>query len=296
MVNKEQSSEVDRGLVLDTFLDTDDSKAAYANNKPFIRARTSFKSNLLKLQEEAKNKEKSSAGTVTKSDLKNNIAYNLDLVLGLTTDYAIQINNNELKTLVHYSESQIVKMKDADILPFVTGLSENVFTTELLADTTFITYNITAKTISDIVLEATTFTKLIGNIKGDSSEISTANDNMDLIIKDIHLDIESMDRNIKPLAADFPDFVSGYQKNKVLILLGVHHEGIQGMVTIAGKPAPGATVQVDKKTVVADAQSNYILYHRPGKISATAKTASGQTQTKESEVQHRKMTTLNFEL
>jgi len=282
--------------VLDTFLDTDDSKAAYANNKPFIRARTSFKSNLLKLQEEAKNKEKSSAGTVTKSDLKNNIAYNLDLVLGLTTDYAIQINNNELKTLVHYSESQIVKMKDADILPFVTGLSENVFTTVLLADPVFVTYNITAITISDIVTEATTFTGLIGNIKGDSSEISTANDNMDLIIKDIHLDIESMDRNIKPLAVTFPNFVSGYEKNKVLIIMGVHHEGIQGQVTKAGVPQPRAIIMIGNKKVVADVEANYISYHRPGKITATAANANGDKQTKDSEVLFRKMTTLNFEL
>ena len=164
------------------------------------------------------------------------------------------------------------------------------------SDTLFLTYKITALTIAGILNDATTFNTLIGSTKEDSNELSTANDSMDLVIIKLHADINSMDRTIKFLASDFPDFVSGYEKNKALPILGVKHEGLQGNVTKLGLPVQGAIIKVGNKKAISDAQGNYTMYHRPGKISVTITTASGETKTIIIEVFFRKMTTLNFEL
>ena len=294
-LNKHQSSHENRGVTLKTFLDSDESKSVYAAYGPFCRGYNSFVANLILFEQEAKNKEKVSAGVATKTDTKNSIANRLGLYLGLTSDYAIVIKNSGLKKMVNYSEYDIIKMNDSDILPFVTGLQKNVFTTELFADTKFITYKVTEILIAALVTDAISFNKNIGTIKEDSNFSSSANDNMNLIIDNMDLDVESMDKTIQYFANDFPEFVNGYEKNKALTTTGVRHEGVLGRVTKGGVEQESAEVTIDGKVILTDAEGNFEKYHINGKVSVTVKLLSGESMTKNAEIIWRKMTVLNFE-
>ena len=295
-LNKYQSKHENRGVTLKAYLESDESKGVYSEYGPFCRGYSSFVANMILFEQEAKNKEKISEGVVTKTDSKNSIANRLGTYLGLTNDYAVQIKNGGLAKMVNYSEYEILQMKDSDILPFVTGLKKNVFTTTLLGDVKFITYKVTDLLISALVADATSFNKNIGTIKEDSNFSSSANDNMNMIINNMDLDIESMDKTIQFFATDFPEFINGYEKNKALIKTGVRHEGLLGCVTKAGIPQESAEVIIDGKKVLTDVAGNYEKYHKNGKVSVTVKTLEGDTMTKEAEIIWRKMTTLNFDL
>ena len=294
-LNNIQSSEENRGVTIKAYLELDANKAIYSSYTPFSRAYASFLANLTLFEEEAKNKEKVAAGVVTKTDTKSSIANRGGLYLGLTSDYALQVKNSGLKKMVDYSEYDILKMKDSDILPFVTGLVKNVFTNALLTDSVFIKYNVTALQITSLAADAVSFNQNIGTIKEDSNSSSSANDNMNMIIDNMHLDIESMDKTIQFFTNDFPEFTNGYYKNKVLIKLGIRHEGVFGKVTKGGIPQESAEVSMGDKMVLSDAEGNFSKYHKNGKVIVTVKLVTGESLTKSTEIIWRKMTELNFE-
>ena len=244
-LNKRQTSHKNRGVTLKAFLASDESKSVYALYFPFMRGVTSFGNNLILFEEEAKEKEKSKAGTVTKGGLKKSIAKRMGAALSLTKDYAVQAKNEGLKTLVSFSEPDINKINNGDLLAFITGIAGKVYTTTLFADVDFIKYDVTSVQIAAIVADATTFNGMIGSVQSDKNLSSSANDNLDMIIDNMNLDIESMDRSIVYFNDSNPDFVSGYYKNKVLYTVGVRHEGFEGIVKIAGVPQAGAIVGSD---------------------------------------------------
>ena len=273
-LNKHQSSHENRGVTLKAYLELAASKAIYAGYAPFSRGYASFVANMTLFEQEAKNKEKVSEGVVTKTDTKSSIAFRLGLYLGLTSDYAVQSKNGGLEKMVNYSEYNILKMKDSDILPFVI--------TDLL--------------ITALVADATSFNQNIGTIKEDSNFSSSANDNMNMIIDNMELDVASMDKTIQFFAADFPEFINGYEKNKALSTTGVRHEGVQVCVTKGGLPLESAEVSINDKIVgITDAEGNLVKYHRNGKVNVTVKTLTGESMTKDAEIIWRKMTELNFE-
>lgn len=296
-LNKRQTSHKNRGVTLVAYLTTDENKAVYALYYPFNRGVTSIGNNLILFEEEAKDKEKSNAGTVTKGEMKKSIAKRMGSALSLTKDYAVQAKNEGLKTLVSFSEADINKINNGDLLAFITGIASKVFTTALFADVNFIKYNVTSVQIDAIVTDANTFNGMIGSVQSDKNFSSSANDNLDMIIDNMNLDIESMDNTIVYFNDSNPDFVSGYYKNKVLYSVGVRHEGFEGIVKIGGVPQAGAVVGSDgsKKTVVTDSDGHYEIYLVPGNCKLKVE-FEGKELVKDVEVQYRKIVEVDFEL
>lgn len=107
-----------------------------------------------------------------------------------------------------------------------------------------------------------------------------------------------MDNTVDKLAENNPDFVAGYHKNKVLTVLGVHHEGATGVVRMNGEIQPGAVVKVidGKKSAIADSAAIYSMYLMPGLHILEATNAMGHKQRKTIEVSHRKMLVVDFDL
>ena len=298
ILNQHQSAEEVRGQGFRTYMELDVNKTIRLSYGPFDNGYKRFLCHFGSFEDEAKNKKRSNAGTLTKGDQKRIIAKHLGTVLKTTKDYAIQSKNMGMKALVNFSETKINKIGESDLLPFVLNLKEKVFTPALFANEDYMTYEVTSIEFAGIVTATETYNDTRGEVIEDDNSSSTSNDLMDAIIEQIHLDFESMDNTISRLADNFPVFASGYQKNKTLVYLGVHHEGIQGIARKNGVLQPDAFVGVvgSDKSTVTDSAAAFTMYLVPGDYTIQCKNADGDSQTKKVTVKYRTMLDLNFDL
>ena len=296
-LNQGQNSEVVRGVTLEAFLADSKNNLIYKGYDPFNKTRLRFGLNVGKLCDAAKDKDKTEAGTVTKNELKRRIAKELGLLLRLTKDYAVSKKDTTLRILVDYSQTTINHMKDADVQPFVAGLAKSVYIPALFTDVDFIKYEVTSADFAAIVADATSFNNMIGDTNKDDNESSTANDVIDQIIDDIHIDITSFDNTIGHFNDLYPAFVNGYYKNKATQILGLRHEGIKGIVTKGGIAQSGAVVGVagtDKNTST-DGTGGYELYFRPGSYDIEVTLKSGEKKMKQITSEYRTLLEVDFE-
>ena len=296
--NKIQNEEFVRGVTFQTHMELPETKNVFVSFLPFKKRYEGFKDHFGEFQNEAKNKNKSKAGTVTKAGLKKNISKRLGIYLGFTYDFACDKKNAGLKQRTNFSESDILEMKEGDILEFINTLMKDVYTATLLADVDFMTYNITALKLSTLLADAVLYNSMVGTVNADGNSSSSANDKMDAIMNLIHLDFASMDITVKEFEESNPDFVKEYHKNKVLIDTGTRHEGFKGIVRKNGTLQPESMVEIigTDKTTVSGNDASFKMYCKPGTIMVQAKNADGDSQTKEVVVTYRNMTDVNFDL
>ncbi len=297
-LNKHESAESLRGQTFKCYMEEESIKEIYSEYIPFNRGYNSFLTHFAQFNIEAANKSRNSSGTVTKQEQKKSIAKRLGKDLKLTKDYAIQSKNNAMKILVSFSQRDINKMKDSEILPFVTNLKNKVFTNALFENEDFLEYEVTLIEFNSIVTDATVFNKETGEVKEEDNSSTTANDKLEDIVDLIHLDFESMENTIARFIDDQPDFVNGFNRNKTIVLLGKRHEGVTGFVRMDGMAQPKSFVGVEgtNKKTVADNNAKYKMYLVPGDHTIIAKNAKGNKQTKTIRVEHRKMLDLDFDL
>ena len=296
--NKVQNEEFVRGVTFQTYMEEPEVKNIYSGFLPFKKKYDSFRDHFGGFQDEAKNKNKSKAGTLTKEGLKKSISKRLAIYLGFTKDYAIDKMNDGLKLLVSYSESDIQDMKEGNLLEFINTLMKDVFKTSLMTDVDFMTYNITAIKLSTLVADAVLYNSMVGTVNTGGNNSSSANDKMDEFMNLIHLDFASMDLTVKEFEESNPDFVLDYHKNKTIIDTGTRHEGFKGFVRKNGVLEPASMVEIvgTNKTTVSGNDASFKMYCRPGTIKVQAKNANGDSQTKEIVVTHRNMTDVDFDL
>ncbi len=297
-LNKHESAESLRGVTFKSYMEIGLTKQIYSGYLPFNRGYQSFLTHLAQFDIEAINKIRNPAGTVSKHEQKRSIAKRLGKDLKLTKDYAIQSKNSAMKILVSFSQRDINKMKDSEILPFVTNLKDKVFTEALFENVDFLEYEVTSIEFNSIVTDATVFNKDTGEVKEEDNSSTTANDKLGDIIDLIHLDFESMENTIVRFTDDYPDFVNGFNRNKTLELLGTRHEGVTGFVRLQGVAQPKSFVGVEgtNKSTEADKNAKYKMYLIPGDHTIIAKNAKGNKQTKTIRVEHRKMLDVDFDL
>ena len=298
ILNQHQSAEEVRGQGFRTYMELDANKTIRLSYGPFDNGYKRFLAHFGSFEDEAKNKKRSNAGTLTKGDQKRIIAKHLGTVLKTTKDYAIQSKNMGMKALVNFSETKINKIGESDLLPFVLNLKEKVFTAALFANEDYMTYEVTSIEFAGIITATETYNDTRGEVIEDDNSSSTSNDLMDAIIDQIHLDFESMDNTITRLADEHPVFASGYHKNKTLVYLGVHHEGIQGFARKNGVLQPNAFVGVvdSDKSTVTDSAAAFTMYLMPGEYTIQCKNGDGDAQTKKVTVKFRTMLDVDFDL
>ena len=296
--NQHQNNESVRAQTFKSFMEIDKNKLIYATYGPFAKRYSKFKVHFAQFEQEAVNKNKSSIGSATKGGMKKSIAKRGGLYLGLTGDYATDINDEILRLQTKFSETDIIKMMEGDILPFIQSICLKVFTTDLMTNIAFKEYEITELQISTLLADAILYNSKIGNVNSDDNSSSVANDILDDIIDLIHLDFDSMDITVKTFEEKNSEFVYGYHKNKALIKFGTRHEGIAGVVRKKGVLQPDAFVGVvnSDKSTTADSEAKYLMYLVPGLYKIQAKNADGDFQEKDIEVTYRTMGDVDFDL
>ncbi len=147
MLTQKQSNEVTRGNKLQIFLQA--AILVFTGFKPFKKVYDKFLLNYANLSIEAKKKSPHAQGnTDLKTQLKSVIASTLALILSTTLEYAKEVNDVVMISKVSFSEWDIIKLKDGDILNFITQLRKEVFTDALFLDVLFMESEITLDQIT----------------------------------------------------------------------------------------------------------------------------------------------------
>ena len=298
MFTLKQSNEVTRANKLQLFLQA--AILVFTNFKPFKKVYDKFIQNYTNMTIEAKKKSPHAQGnTDVKTQLKSLIASTLGLILSTTLEYAKEISDTVMISKVSFTESQILYMKDGDILNFITQLRKDVFTDALFLDPLFMESEITLIQIDALLLQATTFNKMIGSTQLIDSSSTVANDNMDVCITKIHENVVSMDNLINNFQSTNPDFVSGYYINSALESVGTRHEGFEGHVDKNGIFEKGAMVRIvgTDKSTVTDGDGHFILIKiKPGTYSVIASNANGDEKTLTVVVRYKHIDVVDFHL
>ena len=237
--------------------------------------------------------------TTTKATIMKRCSKNLSVLLGFTEEYYKGIKNKEMADTVHANQSSLFAIKDGEFTTQIQKIIKDIFTVALMADTVFITYQVTAPKIAGITADAILFEARVGNATIISAGSTTANDMINQTITEVHDILVSLD-NLLPIFEDTnPKFVSDYNISTELITKGTHHTGIEGIVYKNGIPFANAQVRFvgTDKIAVTDAQGHFtIIKIRAGSYSVIASNENGDSETKTINLRRGHIETLNFNI
>lgn len=259
-LTQKQSDEKARFAKLGIFLI--DEVLIYKSLLPFKNEADDFETNYLKFDDLAEGKIIDTSGeTEEKTANKLSIAESCALYCGTTRAFAKKIGNLDLAAQMWYSKSDILDMKDTEVLGFVNNLVKTI--TPLLADIVFKTYGITALQLSDLGTLATTFNGEIGHAGMVIHGATVSNRNLNDVIKLLQGNIEMMSLLLPNFQKLQPDFVAGFNLNSKTIDLGVHHGGVMGKITLETTGAALSDIKVEivgtLKNDISDVLGEYAI-------------------------------------
>ncbi len=252
-LNDDQTREVNRADKLLQYLDLDENKDSWSAYPPFNLKVNALISNVALLLSKASIKETTGVGvTRTKEEYKEAFSQLLGDIYEKTKDFAIESSNEELEANVNHTTSEIFHMKDAEILPLATFMRDIVFTTELMEDETFITYEVTEQNITDAYELAENFNSKIGEAPSINVISETANVEINQIIIEIRAIIASLTRLIVHFRISNKTFFKGFYSASRRDDIGIRHTGINVTITLQGVGVKGGIVMVGKKSETSD--------------------------------------------
>lgn len=259
MLTQTQAREYNRFKKLVSFFGA--QTTVYASFVPFATEVAAFNGNFLILEELIPDKTENAKGVTTdKTTIKQEVAFSLALVCRKTRAYALRYDQPKLAAQTNIYDTQIFKMKDADILGYASSIVELL--TPLLPNPDYIPYGITAASLSNITEQATDFNNLIGVARQSESSNTVANKAINDTINLLRNNIIHFDLLVDEFESSNPGFVQGYHINSALDNVGVRHSGIEGTVrNIAGDGIPDAAIQLGDtdKRVLTDLLGAYRL-------------------------------------
>ena len=149
--------------------------------------------------------------TEGKTVLRDGIAKVMGLVCGKTRVFAMKTGNTVLEAAVTVTESDILRLKEADILPFVTNTIATI--TPFLTNVLYTPYGVTTALLATQMTNATSYNGLIGAAGGIITTDKIANDNINRAIKVLQTDLKTFDLLIDDFEVTNPNFVTGYHSN-----------------------------------------------------------------------------------
>ena len=245
MLNLDQSNEFRRFSALDIFFGLPANVTIIGTFLPFQDDVVLYQTHFGVLNGLIPDKGALSVGvTESKISIKEGIAKVMGLVCGKTKVFAIKTSNTVLEAAVNVTESDILRMKEGDLLPFV--INTNAAITPFLANVLFTPYGVTAAILATQLANATSYNGMIGAAGVIITTDKIANKNINAAIKVLQTDLKTFDLLIDDFEATYPNFVEGYHSNAKVQHVGVHHSGIEGTVTdkVTGAVIFGATIRI----------------------------------------------------
>jgi hypothetical protein len=278
MLNDDQSREYNRFQKMFNFFG--ENTTVFSTFPPFASEVADFNTNFGDLQSYVPQKDASGKGiTIGKKDLKTDISNETSDLCSTVAAYAVTYGNTDLASQMNHNKSYIYKQKDADILGFVTKVTNAI--TPLLTDPNFTPYGITADTLAAIVADATTFNGNIGQASLVDEGSAAANVEINKIIGLLEANNKQFDRLINNFSKKNSTFVTTYHLASAVDNSGIHHSGFEGNITDATTGNPLANVLINLlntlKTTTTDLLGNYELIRIPPGNYQVTFSASGKT-------------------
>ncbi len=281
MLTANQSRNYTRCQRLSIFLSANNS--VYSTYIPFANEAQNFTINFSLLKSLMPSKDiKGNGITTIQKDLKLKIAGSVGSICDTACAYAEQYGNTKLLTDICHNKTDVLRQKDADVRPFVLHIV-NILQ-PLLGDADFMQYEITQTMLGAVMTDATAFNDNIGKAGVIDNGSSVANQNINGVIKLLDKNVKQFDRLLNRFTRTHPDFVSGFRINAALEQTGVHHTGLEGVVTDATTKAAikNARIEIEskKKEAVTNAAGNYSIISMRGGECEIAISAPGYTTKK----------------
>ena len=196
--------------------------------------------------------------TAGKRELKQKIAAATALVCRKTMAYAVRYNNPALAAQTNTSESDITRMKDADLPGYVQAVKTIIET--VLGNTDYAAYGVTQATLDALLADAQVFNEMIGAADVVMSGGTVANAAINRAIDKLRGNIKQFGLLVDEFTLSNPEFVQGYHINSQADNTGTRHSGIEGRVHNQNNEAiSGAEVQLEGagKNAVTDMNGFY---------------------------------------
>ncbi len=227
ILNSSQSREYKRAQALAGFLT--EEKETSLLYQPFAVEAGSFFLNNKKLLSLVPNRlSNGSLITEGKAGLKKQIAINANIICTRTAAFAIKTGDHDLEAAVYHRTNEIIKLKDSDVVGFVTHLVDTV--TPLLSNPAFQPYAVTAGMLANVMQQASDFKDSIGKASFADSKADYISKQIDKVLKAIRGNIVQFNLLLNFFEKDYAGFVEGYTTAITVDKSGIHHTGISGVI------------------------------------------------------------------
>ena len=243
MFSKRQARYLLRAQMIKVYFDKNDKLVVVY--VPLKEELTLFLENLGLVESYLPQKDTKGKGQTTGKDVtKKLVAKESSTVCGFAKSYALAVGDTELEEAMGCCYSDVLKMKDTELLGWVTKQYDLL--SPLVDDAVFAKYGVTEELLETLLTDAKAFNEKIGQGKVTNNDSYVANANINKAIAALNKNIKQFDLLVQFFAKTNPDFVSGYLLNKKLNDAGVKHSGVAGVVVKKGttEPVEGAVVRL----------------------------------------------------
>lgn len=250
ILNANQERQNNRDVTLEEYLLN--QKAAYEANHPFQEEVNLLIGNIALVKPLLPVKETKGAYiTKSKKQIKAALAADANNVCTSATAYAVSIADAGLQQAVRYRTWDIRGARDGDVTGIIAVITGAL--TPLVNIEAFRAYGINAENLQSLTTQAQDFDDSRGKAKVIDTSSSIANGDLNNIFKAIRANIVRLRLLLPHIGKTAPAFVTGFNTSAAIDNSGVHHNGIEGIVTnpLTGRPVEGATITGQGKNKVA---------------------------------------------
>ena len=293
-----QGAQVKRVEIAETYLT--EKKAVVDTHEPFMEEKADFDINYAALKVKLPIKDAESKTIVVEDQdfLKDLIAEDINTVASQVMAYANKYKNIALKKAFKMSKSQVLALPQPEVQPFITKVTG--YLTPLYTDPLFMKYKITAADIKVITDHAVLYNKNIGVSGTTTTEVITANEDINNLITLLTANINQMGLLNNYFKTRNFEFYTGFIKNTRRQYPAVHSTGMCGVVyDINGNVVVDCPVKIagTEFSTLSNAKGYYEFHGlNVGTFDATAEVAGGAKETKQVDVRYRHTITNDFNL
>ena len=196
----------------------------------------------------------------TNTDLKQEIADDLETISHTTLAYCLKENNTALAASFHFSAWDVIRLKQEDVSPMIARVVKLL--TPLLEDPKFMKYEITDITLSGLTAKGLAYDKSIGTTGTSENEVSAVNTSIDKISKTMLRQLRLMRLLNARNKNTQPEFYSAFIQNTRTQHPATRSTGMQGHVLDKnGKGIPDIIVKIvgTNLSAITDADGYYSI-------------------------------------
>lgn len=186
-----------------------------ATNAALAAAFEEFKATVGKINTAAQVSSAVTTGLTTdKKASKDTLSRTASIIAGQIFAYAAKTKNNELKEAVDFSQTDLRRLKDGELVPRCQTIHD-LGVTNLGA---LVDYNVTNATLTDLQTTIQNYAESVPKPRAAQTDRSTVKLNIkNLFIEADDILVEQMDKLVESMSKTQPDFVNTYKSARVII-------------------------------------------------------------------------------